>query len=246
MELMQCQIKNVDDKSTATVFGYIHDLERVLSLPIPEAIINIMLLFYFQFIEQFKETSNDQDIEISKDKKIAIKRTKHSNWRSLFGSIVIDCTLHSDSICQWTLKLHTKYLDREYFSFGIMDNEFINKDTLSFNQYCFNRGEYHNYGLSVNTENTYSGLEFSKVLAKTSLSIEDEFSIPQVLSNMADNVLKLVFNIKARTIEFIGNGKSWGMSFENIDVTRKYRLGICLYNPTSKIEIVDFSMDMIR
>ena len=241
MAALHGRLKYVDDKSRDIVKGYKHDSEQNLKISIPEAILNIVLLFYFQFVEKFKDSTIG--IRISGDGKTASKIRGVGNWKTAFGSIIIDCALYNNSICIWELKVHAnKEEDREYFTFGIADDEHITEATLEEYQYFFDNDFCKNYALSVNTPNSMCDLECWEDEDRNAICIYggNTYPYPQILQKSAENNLKLEFNIKERTIKFYGNGQKYEQGFRNVDVTRKYRFGIALVTGDTTMEIRDF------
>merc|ERR1712037_222731 len=124
------------------------------------------------------------------------KGPNHTRWRSVYGSVIIDCKLYTDSIIEWTFKVFsTQFLDEcKYFTVGILAVHETNEEQLE--GYCFNsNSECRYYAWSSNTGSRTLGLEHS-IDDDNVEKVEVEHPEFVGFETGKDNIIKMYVNIK--------------------------------------------------
>ena len=238
----------IDERTKKIVNGYIHQIEHIfhdiyIHNIIPVGIVNLCTLFYFQFIEEFSADLCAQNISLSSsnnDKLTIASKVNGSDeaWETMYGSIIVDSHLYPMSKMEWTIKIcASQYL--QFFMIGLMEYA----TNPIFDGYCFvSLSKSKFYAWMNSTQNTWHQLKNNDYDANVRIlrgKIANNQDTNMLMTNQ-DNILKLVLNTKQKTIAYYGNSIAYSKMFDNIDVSRKYRLAICVYNKNTVIEIVNF------
>ena len=102
MAFMLPNLKHIDDKTKDTVFGYIRQQQKTLSLSNICPLISYLCLSYYYQNEYFT-TTKDHEITISENR---MKITKHngSGWiNTTYGNVWIDSSI--PQIAKWKIKI---------------------------------------------------------------------------------------------------------------------------------------------
>ena len=223
-------IKYVDDKSNKLLCGYLrniygdhpqnHDAEHI----IPDLVLNICLLFYFQR-EYFAKIVNGWKVKenfiLSNDHMTA--DLVDGCYGNVYGNIKIDSL--SETVCKWTIKVEnkkTQHLSR-YIELGVSGDEPTDK---------------HFYGSNA-PRNVFmcSGTGY----AYGECAVKGEHSD---LKWKHGDFVNIKLDLKNKTIEYFINDKSVGIIYEDIHVgvDIKYRLVIYMNHNGGSVTIGNFEI----
>lgn len=231
------RLKYVDDRSKKIIFGYIREIESILSSytpKFPEDIKNLCILFYFEF-EQFDECSAKLQISSSSEYKEndIVEQIESSGWYNVYGKTIIDPKECPDAIYLWTL-LFTKDVTRYQSIFsppiGIISVQKIKM--ISFDDYCFSGftgppfycWETWNQRARL-TGNLGKGKEYGK-----------QKGLKQ------DDTVEMEFDVKNKSLRFYLNGNDLGIAHNDIDLDAKYKLGMSFASKTHKMQLINFEI----
>eukprot|EP01084_Bolivina_argentea_P316501 548655_1 len=249
------KLKNVDKITHEIVFGYVHQIESLLqnhNIVIPSGIINLCLLYYW-IMEEFDDSLHGEHITISNQNRNIIKCKLQ--WKTAFGTFIIDSNKYPNSNITWTLKMKSDH--NGAFSIGIVEIHKTNNDSNTLNGNVFlpdvlthdtnilpfsimltnDEYEYKFYGLYVDFH--YSILDTHDDLSVTD-ACEELNNEALVLCPEQDNTLIMELNCKDKTIEYHMNDTKLGIAFTNVDFSCQYKFAVSMYSETKKLEIIDF------
>ena len=90
MTTTKLNLDKIDQKVQYSVYGFIHRIEKKLCTIIPNIIIDLCLLFYFQY-DEWSETDKSDNIHI--ENKIATQ-TANDKWDTIFLSNILSAGKH--------------------------------------------------------------------------------------------------------------------------------------------------------
>ena len=198
---------------------------------VPVDVIHMILIYYF-IRERFSRTAQALIITDT------YNNTKIKNiargWQTALGSFIIDIAKYpSTTVFQWRFKLVSA---DAAITIGIMEH--IKDKPLNIEEYVYFRVDRFCYawsqGYYSTSFETHDGHSYSYA------GFDDE----AMDRNGNDNDIIMTLNVNAKTIEYTINDTQCGIAFRNIDLSRKYKLAICLGK--GEVEIVDFCISELE
>ena len=142
MALRLSDIKYVDDKSQKLLNGYLKNIyDTKQDHIIPELVLNICLLFYYQrehfgTIEEGGSGLTPSNFTVSQDKRTVL--LNDGGWGTLLGNVKIDSM--SDIICRWNLRLRKQeHCSKDYTEYIYLG---ITGDSTRTNGYFYNSADH--------------------------------------------------------------------------------------------------------
>jgi len=230
------QIQLADAYTRNIVFGYIRGISSDFAFRIPKIIYELCVSFYYAG-EHFAYRGYDMFIDSEDDKKSLrtynniIEMTSDDTWNTVHGQVTVDTKLKINYIYQWLFKIKTSYATS--IGFGVSTDYDVMDDAFWI---CTN-SKYYSFTASINTAQKLSLLSSASsswITYDRSLCDEDE--------------IKLVFNVKKKTLECIINEdqkennkkSSPQIIVHNIDTNKlKYHLSISMCG-RYKVRLLDF------
>ena len=219
-------LKLVDDKTKYLIYGYLNEIERELldkNNKMPMDIKNLCILFYF-IKEQFKIHGSYLKLtsKLSKTSQFmdTVTRINDSEWTAAYGEFKIDPDIYPNSIFIWTLKIHQ--ITHTSILFGISSTNTV------LNDLCFglkNKGIYYSWNPCL------WGF----------MSNDGSYYPTSKINCNANDIIKIIFDIKENRLNFNVNGKDIG-GFDNIDISVSYYLAVALYYEHDCVQITDFDV----
>eukprot|EP01084_Bolivina_argentea_P282979 484542_1 len=207
-------LTHIDDKDKLIVFGFVHQNQRLLPrvnsyFVIPELVIYI-ILFCFHNPEYFTSKNNG----VYWNKKENTIGICHDGWIStVYGNIPIHGT--QSIIYIWTFKI-IEYYKRICIGIDSSNKTYLKTD---FTKRC-NKDFYATKGDKL------------CCLAKHRTTKVDTYEGPGWNVEM---VVKMVLNVKNKTLKYIYDNKDYGIAFSNIDLeTKTFHLAISLTENSQK------------
>ena len=205
------QLKLVDHASSCLICGYIHEIEELFTLTVPDLISVICTFYYYQF-ESFIPENCGPDILIDGN----CAEYKKGHWNTVYGNVIIDGSAFPNAIYKWTLRLFTD----PYLNIGICNNFIEMVDNP------FNEAEYESY--AINNEG----------MIKEGTRYWSSNGIPKNKRFKANDIITMEVNMRESTISFHNHDLQMiQMKIENI-YTSKFKLTICLSQ--CAVELMDF------
>lgn len=196
--------------------------------------INYLCLLYFVINEKFNAES------MAKIDKNALKLSSSTNnkyhendmvetqpssdnggWFTAYGDNIIDVNKNANCIITWTIKIY-----KAYCAIGIDSS-----DCKMINDWCFNlwrnKSQYYGWG--------YSGqLHAFKQNVRYNSGFKD------------GDIIKMELNLQSKSLKYYVNDNDMNFGFDDIDITKTYRLAISLFVDQSvenvKVQILDFNI----
>ena len=248
----------VDDDTDKLVNGYIHKIHEILSdnYNIPKEIIQLCILFYFQHMDEFDENVCAEGIKLQMTENGLTKAEKTLyGWKSIYGSIIIDPQKMKNCIIKWKIKCYSIGTD-VFFSVGILP---FNIDGLNdkLSKYCFCSKNYKYYawtGYTVSDEHNGASInkleyndksalvDLSDIIHKNSYVNQATIITKYDFLNSKDNYIDMILDLKMKTLKWLLNDVEYPKWIENIDISQQYKLGICVNDLKSVLEITQFEI----
>ena len=211
-------LKLVDRKTEYVVNGFIHRIENIssLSINVPRSIIQICILFFFQF-EYFEKCGDD--LSITGDQENRIKKSAEvDGWRNIgYGSKWIES--NTSNIIRWTIKI-IKHKQNDGVMVGVISKEIDSNDCL--------------------WNSTHCTFLWNKIIYYEGCNINDEY-IDHYWVN-TNVLLTMELNLKKSELIYYINDKCYGTATNKIKKSDniRYKLAVSLYWPYDEIEIVKY------
>ena len=222
------RLKFVNDRYKLTVFGYIHENEKILSVSnIPSMIGYLCLLYYFHG-EYFEKSSNN--IEKSNDKLTITRNRGSQNWNCFaFGKVWIDSMIKC--VAKWKFKINYIDDDSSYFHRAHIIIHLISKE-----------GDFDRVGdmkYAPYYKINGNGFVLKKEISDTFTTNEMTLSVSKFRIN--DEIVLILDTVKG-TISLKRNDEEIQCVFKNIDRNNKirYKLAVLLYDVKYSITLTDF------
>ena len=140
-------------KAHKLTYGFIHQSERNLKFIIPDSIIQICLLYLFQFIDEFiKDRHGDsvilQSNKNAPDDRLTEVKPRCHGYASVYGQFIVDFDELRNCIVEWTINAYTNLNNCEV-SVGIIEIDAKSHHERLWNQYPFNKTIEKCYGLWI-------------------------------------------------------------------------------------------------
>lgn len=221
-------LKAIDQTTQCTVFGYIRQQEKQLSLYInitPEII--YLCLAYYYLGEYFDKVANCYTL--SQDKRTVTKVNDGLGWdNTAYGIIWIDSAI--PQIVQWKFKINKLLFENGiYFCLVSTDNR-INEDCLNTKIVM----DYPNYGFSDNFFFTCNNME-SKV--------NNENALDEKFFKGNDTVI-MILNTKDRELHCQNEKDEKLLIFDKVKIDKgiRYKMAVQLYDEMNSVSLIDFDL----
>ena len=201
MELKLQSLSNIDKSRQITVYGYIHEYEKVNDVNIPKGIILVLILFYGNDKDEWDPKHISEYMTLS-DKTITQKKY---DYASSYGKRIID-----SGVFKWRLKVNE--CNNYGFLLGIRRVE--DKETYPPTDTWFTEGGF---------QNGYGFYSHEPILTSS-----DGFALGEKYGIKPSNgsIIEMILDLDDLTLSYIIDGKDYGKAF---DVAKgKYRLGVCM------------------
>ena len=233
-----------DPKIYMLVAGYCRESEQLLSTSMIDTITNDIVyicLLYIQPLEQFIHATEPNSIKSSNANykragKCDMIQPPVQNGDGLvngYGEIWINCPKNKKLIYEWTF-----VYDVDTMSIGI-----DSYDSYSYES-CFN--QFYNGYKFYAWDCCQGGLSSYKCNNTISENKKYEYDATQIWDNGFRGVVKMIFNIKDKTIRYIKNNIDFGIAFKNIDTSLKYRMAVSILTDPHRISTVTLSDFNVR
>ena len=231
---------------------------RSLSLNIPLDIINLCISFYFIAMGTFDKQLcgeymfiSDSDDNRNID---TVLQSYLSVPNSAMGSLIIDPTKYQNSIIEWTFKIHPtpkKLVKTTSVYVGIIENN----ESIDLDSNCFECIKNINYGFQIHdskrqNQRRWFDKSFCKPLGYTQGCKVSQYRFGEhtiKIGENDENIIIMILDIanKSLCIDINDQGKIDGF-FNNVNLTRQYRMTVCLDNQHMKVEIISFEIGSVR
>eukprot|EP01084_Bolivina_argentea_P037159 68702_1 len=215
------QLKQINDHTKRSVFGYVREIQEKLSLPNIPILISYLCLSYYYHNEYFSKSGHQ--IEISNDKMSIKKITGDCNYKNTtYCNTWIQST--SNKIAKWTFKTN-KYCEDINGGFYI----------------CF----VSNYDDKINEDCSVYELKYMPNYAFyptcDEVIVFDNDQGEDVMDEYIDlsKQFTIVLNLKQKTIGYESSN-----IIKNIEIGNdiKYKLAINIYETGCGISLIDFDL----
>ena len=204
---------------TELIGGYVHEIEKQVVASqnhiIPCGIINLIIK-YFIFKENFKIRGDD--IHLLNKKHANKIENPRNNWSSALGSFIIEPNKFP-AIYSWNFcfKLSSSSTDTtsSYIAVGII--EYSNDDEINLSQCIYQLLSRHN---AVKC-----------------------YALYPIYTNDADNRITMILDCQEKLVNFYINNVADGLTWRNIDISKRYRLAVSLV--CASVEITHSSIDFV-
>lgn len=201
------------------VYGYIRI--HISFLDIPSDVMNLVDLFLI-FKDEWDKSYTSNKIEINtNDNSITTKNGMlySPELRVAYGEAVIDDT---SGVQSWKLKINHSKLRGDLLWFMVIgiatdDHEMLCKSITFPSRWGAQR---HSYGF-------ITGKGQKKWVNENNRIKKAVYGEPNQFKKQGDK-MEIILNVKEGTLRYIVNEKDYGIAFDNIDKTQKYRLAIRL------------------
>lgn len=199
------------------VYGYIRI--EFSFLQIPSDIINEVGRF-LSFADKWNQSYTSDTITINEeDNSMTIKDTaRHSTLCIAYGNAVIDKT---SGVYSWKLRIIDSKERKHVLWFMVIgiardDHEMLSQSTTFFSRRW--DAQRHSKGF-VTGHAKKKCLDNEMNIKRSVYGKENQFSTK-------GDKLEMILNMKDGTLRYIVNDEDYGVAFDNIDTTQKYRLAI--------------------
>ena len=217
------KIEDVDQLTKDIVFGFIRECEKLLlnnDIYIIPSIIYHICINYYWMKEYF--TLFGKHMKLNDEKNIIQNIDNFVD--TAYGNIQIDNKLF---LYEWNFKIIKHFAE---IAIGIessnkhfIDGRFTNKDQNENEFYAMN----------------HDGIRYSN-------KVREQFASYDI-SRENGGTVKMIVNVKNKTISFVIDNKSLGIVFDDINFkTNKYNLAVYIGNQGGEIELVSFTQTSIR
>ena len=231
---------NIDEneKSHKLTFGFCHEIEKNNLLIIPEEIIQLCLLYFLQFFDEFIKDKHGKGISLSMNEdnrltKLQLKSVR--GYASAYGTFIMDFKELSNCIVEWTINI-IQYTFLEV-SVGIIEIDNATNHHVFLNNYPFDSKKSQNYGLYVSSSSGVIDLDSS-----------GDYFYHYNLDNLVAGALKSIkmsVDINVITLTYFLNDKDYGLVFKDVDNLKKYQLIVAIRDflgCSTKLEISTFDI----
>lgn len=229
------QTSHIHKRYVKIVHGFVHlstfEINNKLNvngkyLNIPDLILTLCTLFY-NGNDHFISCSTKMRISKSKPNCIVLQH-QGMNWSTAVGSTIIDFKKNPTKLFyEWTIVSNTN----EIF-IGIDSTPNIRRLTDNvLDSNIFNVYNEHKY---------YGWCSLGRNSAESLLVTNDKTSqFPVNWKHGIRGKIKMIIDCNNKQIIFVRDQQNLGITFENIDLSKKYHLAICLYKKGSWVQIID-------
>ena len=155
----------------------------------------------------------------------------HPNWDNVYGKLWINCRKYPNLIYEWTFKC-----DARGYTFGIDSYKQFIDDLFVFN-----------YSEGINPSKFYSRTSNRILLSRPedqTFAHKEAFKYTDVCCR--GDIVKMIFNVKNKTLKFIFNNNDVGIAYENVDTSLNYRMVTAIHGQRHKepglITLSDFNI----
>ena len=218
------KIKHVSQRTQNLMSGYVREIEKELSLTIPD-LITVICIFYYYHFERF--TTHGVNIELNKQQTIATKKQGSKfDTRTVYGAIGIDLHCKANKYV-WTFKILSlpssgEWSDAIYIGIDNSNKSFIEDDFIVPEESTTSL--MYAWGTDHYKYSSRGGTIYSKINWKN------------------DDIIGMELDINKKSLTFYLNGVDQGIAFENVnlDYERKYHMAVGMLDAGTSIELISF------
>ena len=222
------EMKNVDQRSKDTVFGFIRQQNQLFDLQIPSIILFICLQFYY--LKEYFIKIGDGMI-LNENKNIIIltednKKNKYSYYkRTVYGNISTSNSNSNHKIYKWHIKILQCKLNI-YIGLDSSPQEHINTDFSN-----DSKNKYKFYALT-----THGDLYWRRSSDNSGTNVYYKY---ENRIKTGDNVI-IEYNTKTQSMIYYKNGQNLGVAYNDIDTDLQYYFAICLGSDGESVSLEHF------
>ena len=244
----QQRLKYFDATSTKIVVGFI----RLVSVEIPNELINLCLLFY-AIIEIFDEELCSQDVIVSNSKDDGHSKSEfttinnNTKTRYTFGSFRIDPAIHSKSVIEWTFEYSANNDKSTFIKFDMGITEAIAIDEFANFKGCLfgETSHYKNYGWRAIYKQKKKYDLIRKRTNGSAFNSEVFSGARSIIKRGHDevNIIKIILNMTQKSISLVINDqKLYALRHDDIKINDIFRMGWSLQRTGIRVSIFDFKV----
>ena len=213
--LPKIDLNKVDEDTRNLLNGFTRNIQKSMTLTIPDPIIFIILSFYY-FPEYFKDFAQSifQYVGNNKDDKKIIKSISDNRpWSSIYGNVLISS--HKKQKYVWKFRIN-KFKDP--ILIGI-------SSTYDVDKRFFVSNDGYNYCYYSNGE-------------KVSHSNHNDYSQP-----FGENdIITMILDCNLKQLSFHKNDDDLGVAYDNIECGEdiKYKMAMYIYYKNVEVELLEF------
>ena len=216
-------LKQVDDLTKATVYGYVREAKESCNLDqrVPSEITQIVLLFYY-LAEHFEIHSDE--IDVLGDHKDTIQKNPDVGWHNLtFGAVSVPSM--SDNIFIWTFEMLKNDAGGNGFGLGIINSKDAKIESTS---------------IDATSSKLISSYMYATPTSICKNGITSEGDYGECLG-YTGTIIKMKLDMTKGELSYFKNGKDLGVAFE-VDKGEdiEYKIAVVLYWRYAKFKLVSF------
>ena len=209
------------------------------SLIIPDGVIQLCLLYFFQIIDEFIKDKHGEGISLSMNEDNRLTKLETlDDYASAYGTFIVDFEELSNCIIEWTINLIQGNFHE--LSVGIIEIDNETNHELLLSNYPFCTEQLENYGLWIS--HTSRRIDLDSCGVTLHCSNLHTLNIAELKS------IKMSIDINDKTITYFLNDKHHGLVFQDVDNSKKYQLTVAtrhwmsMENTTAMLEISSFNI----
>ena len=251
--------RNQKSVGIVIVHGFIYEHQQQYGLDcIPPNVMNIILLFFHQ-IEYFIECGSKMSISSNTNERDTVTRHFEHDclWNTAFGHFYIDSIKHPNWTYIWRLNVDLRQSHRG--AHALHKDGSVHSDVSHIGLHSAERGEFDCNGIAFHSEHEpiFYGVSIDNVnengINTLTNSFEDLYTVNlngisymYAVNSLCDEKIskgmhrmEIIFNPTERRIIYLFDDKLMA-KFTEVDIGKKYKLGVSLNMKDHSVQIVDF------
>ena len=211
------QAQSLMQKTKLTVYGYIRETEKCLSISIPFGLINVLILFYGDQNDKWDPKVIGKYLEL-KDYDLTVTNTADSEQGNVFGTRICE----KKGMYQWKFKINHIHTDHEEMCIGIWR---VEQDKIPPIDVHFPKGKEQGYAYYL-------------IGLKTDVHTGMAGDIYGIQSPKTGDIVHMILDLDKLTLSFKVNDVDYGVAYDNIKQA-KYRAAIWFWRELDSVTIIE-------
>ena len=204
------QATNINQREKHLVNGFIR-LGYQYDIPV---IINYICLLYYLVQDKFDKHGRFLKVSSKGDIVEQISNCSFLTvYHTVYGKVAVNIKTFKNRTASWEFKIKDRFI-----AIGIDSSNYEKTE-----EFCFGyTNKSNNYGWYGGDGHLYSNSSFKSC---------------EAMQN--GDIIRMELNGNKRTLKFYKNDKDINLQFNNVDISKTYRLAISIYNSTNAVQMID-------
>eukprot|EP01084_Bolivina_argentea_P039943 73805_1 len=204
--------------SLMLVHGYIREQFIETKHKIPTAIMDLIFSFFYLSIDIWCQNG---DLITVDDATVTHASNDNSNWQSALGTIVAE----KSGIHEWKIKIN-KIGGYSNLILGVVNASFYKPNSPFVVDFAFG---------------TFDPIYYACIASGKKMTATGNEWTPYAQALKDNDDVKLILNLKQKTITYEINDKSMGIAFDDIEMSCGYRFAVSMDRANESVTMISYS-----